>query len=217
MAIKVTTENNPVILATAGKFCQENIQVEFTETSGGGDAQAMLDSLIEGTATNIETKAKSVGAYSFYKNASLVSIDMPFVTSIGEQAFRDCIKLALTELPEGLTSIGNYAFRDCINLALTELPKGLTSIGGNAFSGCANLALTELPAGITSIGGSAFSNCSGLTSITFKGKPVAIYANIFNGCTNLTTINVPWAEGAVANAPWGATNATINYNYVGEG
>jgi hypothetical protein len=27
---------------------------------------------------------------------------------------------------------------------------------------------------------------------------------------------VPWAEGAVANAPWGATNATINYNYTGE-
>jgi hypothetical protein len=31
----------------------------------------------------------------------------------------------------------------------------------------------------------------------------------------ITTINVPWAQDAVANAPWGATNATINYNHVG--
>jgi hypothetical protein len=38
----------------------------------------------------------------------------------------------------------------------------------------------------------------------------------FSGCANITTINVPWAEGAVENAPWGATNATINYNYTGE-
>lgn len=37
---------------------------------------------------------------------------------------------------------------------------------------------------------------------------------IFNGCTNLTDIKVPWAEGEVAGAPWGATNATITYNYV---
>lgn len=29
------------------------------------------------------------------------------------------------------------------------------------------------------------------------------------------TRGVPWAEGAVTNAPWGATNATINYNYTG--
>ena len=38
----------------------------------------------------------------------------------------------------------------------------------------------------------------------------------FKNCTALTTINVPWSEGEVASAPWGATNATINYNYTGE-
>lgn len=39
------------------------------------------------------------------------------------------------------------------------------------------------------------------------------YNDAFEGCTNLTAINVPWAEGAVANAPWGATNAAVSYNY----
>ena len=38
----------------------------------------------------------------------------------------------------------------------------------------------------------------------------------FTGCDKLTTINVPWSEGEVANAPWGATNAVINYDYKGD-
>lgn len=67
--------------------------------------------------------------------------------------------------------------------------------------------------GYTKIRDYAFYNCSALESITFEGTPTTINGNAFTGCTNLLTINVPWAEGAVANAPWGATNATINYNY----
>lgn len=92
---------------------------------------------------------------------------------------------------------------------------GHSKIRDYAFQNCTKLALTSLPSGLTSIGSSAFQNCTGLTSITFTGTPTSIASNAFSSCTNLTTINVPWAEGAVANAPWGATNATINYNYTG--
>ena len=97
------------------------------------------------------------------------------------------------------------------------LPSDLTSIGQYAFFACTNLALTSLPAGVTSIGHSAFQNCKGIKKVTFEGIPTGmISSSAFPGCTNLTVINVPWAEGAVPNAPWGATNATINYNYTGE-
>jgi hypothetical protein len=54
-----------------------------------------------------------------------------------------------------------------------------------------------------------------LVSLTFEGTPESIANAAFVACDNLTTINVPWAEGAVANAPWGATNATITYGYTG--
>lgn len=128
---------------------------------------------------------------------------------------------AITNIQTGMITSDNrchtipdYLFYDCANLSLTELPSGVTSIGDSAFSGCAKLALTELPSGITNIGNDAFYNCIGIHSLTFKGTPNTIDSTAFVGCTNLTTINVPWAEGAVANAPWGATNATINYNYV---
>ena len=135
------------------------------------------------------------------------------LTTIGYSAFSGCPKLALTSLPSGITNIGSYAFQSCPKLALTSLPSGLTRIGYYAFNGCRKLALTSLPPGITNIGYGVFANCTGLTSITFEGNPNTIHPSAFNGCSNLTTINVPWAEGAVANAPWGATKATINYNY----
>lgn len=145
------------------------------------------------------------------------------VTEIGPYAFYGCESLALTELPESVTDIGHAAFQNCKNLALTKLPDGLLRIGtiaaygstsGYQFYNCENLAITEIPASVIGIYGNfAFSNCKGLTTITFNGTPESIDSTVFNGCTNLLTINVPWAEGEVANAPWSATNATINYNY----
>ena len=122
----------------------------------------------------------------------------------------------ISSIPNDVTKIRNYAFRGCRNLALTSLPEGVTSIGDDAFLGCDNLALTYLPESITEIGEEAFYDSDGLTELTFKGTPTKIASNAFEYCDNLITINVPWAEGEVANAPWGATNATVNYNYTGE-
>lgn len=121
----------------------------------------------------------------------------------------------IANLPSG----GSDDLKDFIernNIENFTFPSGVTKIGNGAFCYYKNLALTSLPSGITSIGNNAFGYCTNLTSITFEGTPKTMYSSIFNGCKNLTTINVPWAEGEVANAPWGATNATINYNYTGE-
>ena len=120
--------------------------------------------------------------------------------------------LAQIDLPSNITSIGMWAFVNDISLHLTELPSGLTVIGANAFNNCQGISITEIPSGVTSIAINAFIGCVGLTSIRFLGTPTSIDENTFKGCTNLTSIKVPWSEGAVANAPWGATNATIIYN-----
>lgn len=165
--------------------------------------------------TELPAGISKIRKYTFYGCTNLALTELPAgITSIGEAAFNSCTNLKLTELPAGVSNaIGSYAFYNCSNLSLTELPAGITVINLYAFAGCTHLKLTELPTGITTIRGSAFRNCTGLTELTFKGTPSRIDADAFLYCTNLTTINVPWAEGAVANAPWGATNATINYNY----
>ena len=171
-------------------------EISNIQASGGGD-DSSLKGIIERTVTNptLPGDLTKIGNYVFY-----------YYTSLN-----------LACLPEGITSIGDYAFAYCKNLALTSLPAGITIIGMDAFHNCTNLALTSLPAGITIVNNNSFNGCTGLTSITFEGTPTEkIASNAFKGCTNLTSINVPWAEGAVANAPWGATNATINYNYTGE-
>lgn len=121
--------------------------------------------------------------------------------------------ISITSLPNGVVEIGGGAFEQCNNLTSLSLPDSLTTIRGSAFSGCFYLNITTLPSSISRIESMAFFDCNKLTSITFKGTPTNIGQYAFRECSNLVTINVPWAEGEVANAPWGAANATINYNY----
>lgn len=58
----------------------------------------------------------------------------------------------------------------------------------------------------------AFAECDNLTEVTFNGMPTTIDQSAFLGCDNLITINVPWSEGDITGAPWGAVNATVNYD-----
>ena len=188
-------------------------------SGGGGAKEPYIEETYDESGNLIEANLvgyTTIRPYAFYTCSNLALTSLPSgLTSIGNSAFQNCKDLALTSLPDSITSIGNNAFTNCTNLALTSLPSGLTKIDNYAFAICQNLALTSLPSGLTRIGVNAFQNCTGLASITFQGKPSFIHQGTFSGCTNLKTINVPWSEGEVANAPWGATNATINYNYTG--
>ena len=93
---------------------------------------------------------------------------------------------------------------------------GLTSVPEYAFTGCDKLKSVILPTTTTGIYDYAFYECANLESVTITNTGYSfINPNAFEGCDKLATINVPWAEGEVNYAPWGATNATINYNYGG--
>lgn len=85
-----------------------------------------------------------------------------------------------------------------------------------AFDGCKSLKEAPYMPNLTTIGANTFRNCTSLTSIKFYKKANTFHASVFTGCINLTDIYVPWAEGEVANAPWGAPNENliIHYNTV---
>lgn len=136
--------------------------------------------------------------------------------------------------PEGITNIGSYAFYLCSNLTMTGIPETVTYIGERAFYGANKVQIRYIPDSVTSLGRYCFSSpliteisipggvttnqgsfyCTNLTTATFRGTPKKLDTSTFFQCNNLTEINVPWAEGEVANAPWGATNATIHYESV---
>lgn len=120
---------------------------------------------------------------------------------------------SVVNLPQGITEIGSYTFYRFDTLKSILLPSGLTRIASYGFFSCKNLTSISLPESIVALAGSAFYSCTNLSSITFQGTPSVINSGAFEQCGNLTTINVPWSEGEVAHAPWGANNATINYNY----
>lgn len=99
------------------------------------------------------------------------------------------------------------------NYTVTSLPNYITKIRDGLFYN-SNIVSILLPESIIEIGDHVFMNCHKLREITFKGTPNAIGDFIFIGCSNITTINVPWSEGEVVGAPWGAAaSVTINYNY----
>ena len=185
------------------------------EQGGGSYTNEQIIALADRSVTEFvipDGCTKIVGL--FWNCDKLVYANIPnSVTYIGFYAFASCSRLQITELPNGITYIGDSSFTSCQSATLTSLPNELTEIGKYAFQ-ASGVAFSEIPGGTKRIGGAAFSNCNGLSTITFMGIPEYIAANAFEGCTNITTLNVPWAEGAVANAPWGATNATINYNHV---
>lgn len=233
MATKTLSENVTQAIADFGTIKQAIIAkgvsvpagtptsqygTKISQISGGDDGS--FKGVIERTAVNptLPSNLTSIGAYAFYQNTSLVLPSLPDgITSIGDYAFQSCTNLALTSLPSNLTSIGAYAFVNCPRLSLNSLPNGITSIGRNAFERCSIISLTRIPSSLTSIETDTFTYCFGLKELTFEGTPNTLHSRAFYGCSYLTTINVPWAEGEVANAPWGATNATIVYNYSREG
>ncbi|WP_461256387.1 leucine-rich repeat protein [Treponema sp. R80B11-R83G3] len=126
---------------------------------------------------------------------TLVGITIPnSVTSIGEAAFANCIRLTnVTFTPTGrVTSIGNEAFAECISLASITIPASVESIGDMAFYGCTKLAdITFTPTSkVTSIGAWGFYGCTSLTGITIPTSVNSIGNDAFTDCSSLAAITV---------------------------
>lgn len=193
------------------------------EISGGGEQPTKGYQVTEWDSNGYPLKVKLYGMteipdYYFYCLSNgggftkLYDIDeWSTITTIGKYAFNRCTSLTLTSLPEGVTSIDECTFYYCKSLTLTSLPEGLTSIKSSTFCDCSSLALTSLPEGVTSIGQWAFLRCYSLTTLTIGSAIKSIATDAFDDCTNLKTIIINRAEGTVSGAPWGATNATVQW------
>lgn len=165
---------------------------------------------------------KSIGMGAFRGNYKLRKVDLPdSVTDIGRDAFAESY-LDRFEFPSNLQSIGERAFyRSClygVNGGTINIPDSVKTIGARAFCSLSGMGETDIVigSGVTSIETGAFSYSGRFKKVTMKCKSPTIATDAFENCEVLLVINVAWSQGAVAGAPWGATNATINYNYKGE-
>ncbi|MDB4666381.1 leucine-rich repeat domain-containing protein [Akkermansiaceae bacterium] len=115
------------------------------------------------------------------------------VTSIGERAFEDCIRLTSISLGSGITSIGERAFSNCSQLRSINIPAGVTAIKYYTFLYCTKLNSVSFEANseLSSIGINAFQNCESLRSITIPDGVIEIRDVAFQNCHSLTTIALP--------------------------
>lgn len=112
------------------------------------------------------------------------------VTSIGSEAFLDCMSLTSVSIPNSVASIGYATFWGCSSLTSVSIPDSVTSIGGYAFYGCYILTSISIPDSVTSIGDYAFDVCRSLTSVSIPNSVTSIGQGVFYMCSSLTAINV---------------------------
>jgi hypothetical protein len=134
------------------------------------------------------------------------------LTSIGEQAFRDCSKLRSIIFPNNVISVGMDAFQGCISLPVEDniryadtylvevvdksqfdihIKNGTLFIGNYAFSDCTNLISITIPNNVISIGAGAFYGCYNLETINIPNSVTVIESYAFMCCYGMTSITIP--------------------------
>lgn len=134
-------------------------------------------------------------------------------------SFRNCSSLSYIYFPKVTSLIGQGLNTTGFSgtLYMNKMTPVITKLSAGAcFNNMPNVTRIILPATITTVAAQAFnSGLSQCADICFLGTPTSLPTNTFVGTNTIAAIQniyVPWAEGEVANAPWGATNATIHYN-----
>jgi hypothetical protein len=103
-------------------------------------------------------------------------------------------------IPASVTTIGDDAFEDCSRLASVTIPALVTNIGQYAFDGCTSLASVTIPNGVTNIGSDAFAGCLMLAEVYFEGNAPSADCSVFQG-DHIVVYYLPGATG------WGSTFA----------
>ena len=112
----------------------------------------------------IPKSVTEIGSYAFDGCNSLTSIvikEGSSLKTIGDNAFRNCAKLASPIIiPEGVTKIALCTFDGCKSLPSVVIPKSVTEIESYAFDGCNSLSFVVIPKRLKKIDSSAFSGCN---------------------------------------------------------
>ena len=196
------TDLSPVIT-----FADANVKalcVANWDTNGDGElseaeaaAVADLGEVFRGNTTITSfnelqyfTSLTTIGDNAFRECTALTSVTIPEgVQHIGYWAFCESGLTSIT-LPEGITNFCNAVFAGCRSLTSVEWPSDMTEIADYTFYQCSSLTSIHIPDGVTTIGHSAFRE-SGLESIAFPNSVTNIGSYVFDDCNNLTTVTMP--------------------------
>lgn len=208
----------------APQFVTETLNVSANGTYNPGEgidgySQVVVDvpidgwdqkSMTEGTniITNLDNSASFVASGAVRNNMNIQTVNLPYATSVGDNAFYWCSSLSQVSLPvcsfigneafylcESLSQvslpvceyISNYAFHRC-SLSQVNFPK-CSYIGEGVFTGCISLSQINLPV-CSYIGYQAFMSCYSLSQISL---PKCSYMSnwAFWMCYSLNQVSLP--------------------------
>lgn len=122
-------------------------------------------------------------AMALGQNTDLTSIDLTYITEIGNDAFANCSNLSQITMPQGEFTIGENAFVHC-GPSVIDLSNA-TSIGNYAFNSNANLTTVivnrDTPA---TVGMRVFDTCNALQSIYVPDAAVSAYQSAWSDYEN---------------------------------
>ena len=158
-------------------------EIEGIEGGGGSDSGETIDALFTNTLTHLKSNATSLRAYALRGLSKLVSVDLPNVTSVGDNALYG-VGCSEVYLPK-CTKVGGTAICYCNSLVKVNLPVCKT-LGTYAFRDNKLLADVSLPA-VTTLSQNALYNCDSLKKISLPSV-TTINASAFNGSANFATL-----------------------------
>lgn len=145
----------------------------------------------------------------FNGNTGLQIADIPYITTIGNNAFQNCTSLNIVNAPNA-TTIDSFAFYNCNSLTSFDFSK-LTTIKDYSFAKTGITTVT-LPSTITSFGttasASTFSECASLTTININCNIPTSTNGVFYKCTALQTVTVGANVTALGDNTFGSCNNT---------
>ena len=152
-----------------GKITLRN---DVTSIPSYGITDSRLKSLaLPSAVTRLESMALGL-------NTDLTSIDLTYITEIGNQAFANCSNLSQITMPQSDFTIGDNAFVDC-GPTVIDLSNA-TSIGNYAFNTNENLT----------------------TVIVNRNTPATVGMRVFDTCNALQSIYVPDAAVSAYQSAW---------------
>lgn len=106
------------------------------EISGGGgwDQKSITEGTID--IINLDNSASFVASSVFMDNTTIQTVNLPYATSVGDNAFRGCSSLSQVNLPM-CSYIGSATFYRCGSLSIITIGySGICSLNNsNAFTG----------------------------------------------------------------------------------
>lgn len=165
-------------------------------TTAWGATEATIDGInyslttsSKGNSAKVDKTPGASGDITIPATVTYDGVDYE-VSSIGNEAFRDCTGLTSVSISDGITAIQEGAFLNCSALESISIPTTVTSISNNIFVKCTSLTSITIPEGVTNLGNYVFSGCTALTTVSLPSTLKGMGDNSFNDCTVLTNLTV---------------------------